>query len=125
SLIGSLPGVSQPTQKYFDTLVLDQLRRFDTSRPVWLEAESKKIGNLQLPDALHSAMHRTNPIFLSAPMHERVRLWREDYPHFVVDPVGMVEKFEPLKPLIGGARLEEWRSLAGAGEVDKLFQSVI
>ena len=29
-------------------------------------------------------------------MPERVKLWREDYPHFADDPVGMVEKLLPL-----------------------------
>jgi len=86
SLIGALPGRPQPSQKLFDTLLLDAMRRLDPARPVWLEAESKKIGDIQLPDALYEAMHRTTPLHLSAPMPERVRLWHEDYVHFVDDP---------------------------------------
>ncbi|MBA3773585.1 MAG: tRNA 2-selenouridine(34) synthase MnmH [Ramlibacter sp.] len=125
SLIGAIPGQSQPTQKYFDTLLLDTLRKFDPARPVWLEAESKKIGNLQLPDSLHNAMHRTTPLHVSAPMAERVRLWREDYSHFAADPLGMVEMLAPLKPLIGGEELACWRALAAEGRVDKLFERVM
>jgi tRNA 2-selenouridine synthase len=125
SLIGALPDQRQPTQKLFDSMLLDALRKFDPARPVWLEAESKKIGNLQLPDALHEAMHRTTPLHISAPMPERVRLWREDYAHFVEDPVGMVEKLAPLKPLIGGEELATWRSLAAAGQVNELFERVM
>lgn len=125
SLIGALPNRKQPSQKLFDSMVLDALRKFDPSRPVWLEAESKKIGNLQLPDALHQAMHRTTPLHISAPMCERVQLWREDYSHFVEDPVSMVEKLAPLKPLIGGEELERWRSLAATGRVDELFERVM
>ena len=125
SLIGALPGQRQPTQKYFDTMLLDAMRKFDPELPVWLEAESKKIGNLQLPDALHEAMHRTTPIRLSAPMHERIRLWREDYPHFVDDPKGMVEMLSPLKPLIGGEELTSWRQLAADDRVDELFERVM
>jgi tRNA 2-selenouridine synthase len=125
SLIGALPGQEQPSQKLFDSMVLDALRKFDPSRPVWLEAESKKIGDLQIPDALHEAMHRTTPLHISAPMQERVRLWREDYAHFVTDPVGMVEKLAPLKPLIGGEELARWRSLAAVGQIDELFERVM
>jgi tRNA 2-selenouridine synthase len=125
SLIGALPGKPQPRQKYFDTLLLNAMRRFDVSRPVWLEAESKKIGNVQLPDSLYEAMHRTVPIHLTAPMSERVRLWREDYPHLAENPSAMVDLLAPLKPLIGGEELGLWRKLAASGDIDQLFERVM
>lgn len=125
SLIGALPGQEQPSQKLFDTRVLENLRRFDTTAPVWLEAESKKIGRIQLPNALCVSMHASAPIHISAPMAERVCLWREDYRHFVDDPIGMVRNLESLKPLIGGTELLLWQTLAAEGRVDELFERVM
>lgn len=125
SLLGDLPGRPQPTQKYFDTLLLDAMRRLAPSRPVWLEAESKKIGNVQLPAALHEAMHRSRVIDMTAPMSERVRLWREDYPHFAAEPGAMVDKLLPLKPLVGNQEVSHWRELAEARNVDELFERVM
>jgi tRNA 2-selenouridine synthase len=125
SLLGDLPGEPQPAQKLFDSALLERLRRFDPARPVWLEAESRKIGNLQLPEGLIEAMHAAPMIHMTAPMSERVRLWREDYPHLAADPVGMVRKLEPLKPLVGGEVLQRWRVLAQAGLVDELFERVM
>lgn len=125
SLLGDLPGQPQPKQKFLDTLVLDTLRGFDPRRPVWLEAESRKIGNLQIPDALYEAMHRSPVVNIVAPMTERVKLWREDYPHFAGDPAGMVCKLEPLKPLVGKETLADWRALANSNRVDELFESVM
>lgn len=125
SLLGAIPNHDQPAQKYFDSLVLDCLRRFDTERPVWVEAESKKIGKLQLPSAIHEAMCRTTPLYLTAPMPERVRLWREDYSHFAADPSKMVELLAPLKPLVGGEELAHWRDLALRGAVDDLFERIM
>ena len=125
SLIGALPGQPQPTQKLFDSALVDALRKMDPSRPVWLEAESKRIGNVQLPDALFDAMRRTSPLRVSAPMSERVALWREDYPHFAENPVAMVDDLAPLKPLIGNEELNLWRSLAAEGHVDALFERVM
>lgn len=125
SLLGDLPGVAQPSQKLFDTLLLETLRQFDARRTVWIEAESKKIGDLQLPDALNDAMHHSPVVNLTAPMAERVRLWREDYPHFASDPVEMVRKLDPLKPLVGKEVLSRWHAFADAGQVDDLFESVM
>ena len=125
SLLGDIPGRPQPSQKLFDSHVLSRLRSFDPQRPVWLEAESKRIGNVQLPNALYEAMHRSPMLSLVVPMSERVSLWREDYPHFVADPSAMVEKLAPLKPLIGGEELERWRTLAVAKRTDELFERVM
>lgn len=125
SLLGSLPNDPQPTQKLFDSALLDAMRKLDLNRTVWLEAESKKIGNLQLPATLFDAMHRSPVVNIDAPMSERVHLWREDYPHFAQDPLGMVDKLEPLKPLVGKETLSDWRTLAADGHVDQLFESVM
>lgn len=125
SLLGDLPQVRQPTQKFFDSLLVDTLRRFDTARIVWVEAESKRIGNIQLPDALFRSMHVSPVINLAVPMAERVRLWREDYPHFAAEPMAMVGKLRPLKPLLGSDTLARWQALASSGAVDDLFESVM
>jgi tRNA 2-selenouridine synthase len=125
SLIGALPGIQQPPQKLFDSFLLEKLRSFSPSKPVWLEAESKKIGNVQLPTALFEAMHRSQTIQLSAPMSERVKLWTQDYPHFATDPTNMVDKLKPLIPLIGKAEYEKWEMLASQGQIDELFERVM
>lgn len=125
SLLGDLPGDAQPTQKLFDSALLEEMRKLDVSRTVWVEAESKKIGNLQLPDSLFEAMHRSPVVNIDAPMAERVKLWREDYPHFAGDPQAMVRKLEPLKPLVGKETLAHWMALANEARVDELFESVM
>lgn len=125
SLIGDLPGVAQPTQKRFDTDLLELMRHFDPRRPVWLEAESKRVGNIQLPDALFDVMQRSQTIGVQASMAERIALWREDYSHLADDPVRMVQKLEPLKPLVGKQCLDRWARMAREGEIDKLFESVM
>jgi tRNA 2-selenouridine synthase len=125
SLLGDLPGEQQPSQKLFDTALLEEMRKLDTNLSVWVEAESKKIGNLQLPESLYEAMHRSPVVNLTAPMAERVKLWREDYAHFTADPQAMVRKLEPLKPLVGKDTLSLWTALAAEGRVDELFESVM
>lgn len=125
SLIGALPGVTQPTQKYFDSELLETMRHFDPRRPVWLEGESKRIGQVQLPDALFCAMHCAQTIGISAPMSERVALWQQDYPDLAENPVHMVLQLQPLKPLVGKERLEQWSAMAERGDIASLFESVM
>lgn len=49
SVLGAIPGQPQPTQKRFDTLVWEALRKLDRTRAVYIESESKKVGNVSVP----------------------------------------------------------------------------
>ncbi|MDO9293190.1 MAG: tRNA 2-selenouridine(34) synthase MnmH, partial [Hydrogenophaga sp.] len=85
SVLGHIPGVPQPSQKRFDSLIWDALRRFDPARPVYIESESKKVGNVRVPDALIDAMRASPCIDLQLSDGERVALLLEDYDFFVKD----------------------------------------
>lgn len=125
SLIGDLPGVEQPTQKWFDSLLVDKLRRFDPARPVWVESESKKIGAIQLPDALLETFRQGRLYNVQAPMSERVALWREDYGHFETDPDALLERLRHLRPLIGGDEYALWEKLGSERRMPELFERLM
>lgn len=125
SVIGAVPGKAQPTQKYFDSLILQKLQQFDSARPIWVEAESKKIGNVQVPDALLQTMRKGLTIIIDAPMDQRVLLWREDYRHFEEDPQGLLEKLAYLRPLVGGEEFEAWKALADQRAMPDLFERLM
>lgn len=125
SLIGDIPGVDQPSQKWFDSLLVERLRRFDPAKPVWVESESKKIGAIQLPDALLKDMHGGRVFRLSAPMAERVALWREDYSHFERDLDALLARLSFLRPLVGGEEFEHWQNLVQEKRAPELFRRLM
>jgi len=125
SLIGAVPGKPQPTQKMFDSALLRELSRLDPARPVWIEAESKRIGQVQLPDALQARMHAGTTLSVDAPMPQRVTLLREDYHHFEQDPQALVTRLEYLRPLVGGAEFDEWQALADQCRIADLFERLM
>jgi tRNA 2-selenouridine synthase len=125
STIGAIPGVPQPAQKMFDSLLFDKLRGFRSDRYVWVESESRKIGRIQLPSALHESMHQAPVFLLDAPIDERVRLWREDYGHFEQDLNGMLDKMSSVVEVVGSKLFSRWRELATEGNAPELFRSMI
>lgn len=125
SLIGDIPGTAQPSQKWFDSLIVEKLRGFDAAKPVWVESESKKIGAIQLPAALLDTMHAGRLFTLSAPMTERVSLWREDYSHFEQDLDALMGRLHFLRPLIGGEEFAHWETLAREKRAPELFQRLM
>lgn len=125
SLLGALPGHPQPPQKRFDSLLLDRLRHLDARRPVFIESESKKIGNVQLPESLMAAMAQAEIIRISAPMSERVKVWGEDFGHFVQDPELLLSRITHLAPFVGNARIKSWNDMARSGQVLRVFEELM
>lgn len=125
SLIGEYPGVAQPTQKWFDSTLLAKLRGFDPGRPIWIESESKKIGAIQLPEALLETFRAGRVFAVEAPMSERVKLWREDYGHFEADPAALIQKLRNLRPLVGGEEFSLWEALAAEHRMLELFERLM
>jgi tRNA 2-selenouridine synthase len=125
SVLGTIPGQPQPTQKRFDTLVWDQLRRFDPSRPVFVESESKKVGNLAVPDALIECMRASRCLRLELPDDERVALLLEDYDFFVKDPAAFCERLDALTQLRGRAAVGGWQQQVEAGQLENVVRELL
>ena len=56
SLLGEMLSAPQPSQKQFESLLLSAFQSLDPTQPVWLEAESFKIGQVYLPQSLWTQM---------------------------------------------------------------------
>ena len=125
SVLGGLPQSPQPTQKSFETALWTALSAFDARRPVWVESESRKIGNLRVPDALLAQMRDSRCFRLEAPTEVRVRLLLEDYRHFVGSPAALLEKLELLRDLHGAERLDLWRAHLAGGAWEPLVQDLL
>jgi tRNA 2-selenouridine synthase len=83
SVLGLVPGSPQPGQKQFDSRVWDTLRGFDPAHEVWVESESKKVGELRVPEALITRMRSAPCMHVELALEERVALLLEDYDFFV------------------------------------------
>jgi tRNA 2-selenouridine synthase len=125
SVLGDLPDAPQPSQKSFETSLWTALSGFDPARPVYVESESKKVGNLRVPDALITRMREARCFRLEAGEATRVALLRDDYAHFVSRPATLVEKLECLRPLHGAERIELWKSHLSKGDWDALVSDLL
>jgi len=125
SVLGALPGQAQPSQKRFDTLVWQALRQLDTQRPVFIESESKKVGNVAVPAALIDAMHQSPCLNLVLSDAERVALLMEDYDFFVRDTESFCERLQVLADFKGKALVALWQAQARAGEIAPVVQALL
>ena len=125
SVLGAIPGQPQPTQKRFDTLVWDALRRLDRTRPVFIESESKKVGNVVVPVSLIEAMRQSPCLNLVLPDAERVALLMQDYDFFVQDVDHFCDRLQVLAEFRGKAVVDGWMSSVRAGHIEPVVQELL
>jgi tRNA 2-selenouridine synthase len=125
SVLGHIPGQPQPSQKHFDTLVWQALRSFDPARPVFVESESRKVGNLSIPESLMLAM-RESPCFeLQLSLDERVALLMEDYSFFVEDKDLFCHRLDALVAIRGKAVVEAWKESIHSGRLEDVVRDLL
>ena len=125
SVLGSLPGTGQPSQKHFESLLWDALRRLDPARPVFVESESRTIGRLRVPETLLLRMRAARCLVLELPIAARVDLLMQDYAHLAEDIDGFCARLEALRELRGKTVVEGWQSAARAGRVREVVQALL
>lgn len=125
SVLGALPQAPQPSQKRFETELWRTLRAFDPGRTVFAESESRKVGQLRLPDALIEHMRAAECVRLQLPIDARVRLLRDEYAHFEADAAGLIRQLDCLRALHGGERVDAWKQLACDQRWDDMVRQLL
>ena len=108
SVFGS-QGQKQPSQKLFETLIYHKLINLKTDEPIFVEAESNKIGNLHIPKELWKLMKSSPQIELSATIEQRAQFLIKEYSEITTDLV----------------LLEHWLKLAKNKEFTELAKQLM
>lgn len=126
SVLGALPERPQPSQKRFESALLAVIRRFDPDLPVYVEGESRKIGQIQIPPALIETMRAAECVALEVDVSVRATLLLDEYRHFFDDPADLETRLGHLAALHGNHVIDEWKTLIRAADwpslVDRLLR---
>ena len=123
SLFGDLGA--QPSQKLFESRLLSALDGLDRARPVVVEAESSRIGEVFLPPALWRAMEAGRRVALDAPAEARAAALLADYAGFAQDREKLAATLQRLPGRHGRKRLAAWAELAHAGGLAELALQLV
>ena len=125
SVLGMIPGVAQPSQKAYDSRIWEMLRSFDPARPVYIESESKKVGNVAVPEGLISAMRTSPCLRIDLAESERVALLLEDYDFFVRDIEFFCDRLGALTEARSKATVQDWQARARSGDVASVVRELL
>ncbi len=117
SLLGDQPG-GQPSQKAFETALAAELSALDPARPVVVEAESSKIGALNLPPSLWAMLRKAPRIRVSAPLEARADYLARAYDDILSDGERLIDRLALLRYHRGHEVVDGW--LARIAAEDKV-----
>jgi tRNA 2-selenouridine synthase len=120
SAFGGFDDEAQPAQKAFESRLWRQIEGFEPGRPVYVEAESARIGLVRLPAALWTRMKTAPRLEIVAPLAERARFLAQSYADIVADPDRVEQALDLISPFHARDRIAHWRELARMGQPEAL-----
>jgi tRNA 2-selenouridine synthase len=119
SLFGHRAG-GQPSQKAFESRLALALARLDPAQPVVVEAESSKIGNLNVPKQLWAAMVAAPRVRIAASVGVRAAYLARAYADVTCDAGRLDEVIGLLRQAHAKEVIAGWHELAQAGAFEAL-----
>jgi len=125
SVLGADPIEAQPGQNKFETQLWLALQGFKAEQPVWVEAESRKIGRVHIPDQLIAAIRCAEVFAVTAPLEARVRFLMSEYGHFLAEPEKLKECLNALRALRGNETIKRWQTWIDQGLFPELVAALL
>lgn len=115
----------QPSQKYFESLLLPVLQSFNPQRSVWVESESNKIGEVHVPNQLWQALKQANCVEVEVAIAARVDWLLQEYPHLIEHPDYLKNKLQRLESRYGKWQIATWYDWIDRGCWRELVQNLL
>jgi tRNA 2-selenouridine synthase len=122
SVFGGLGLAQQPTQKNFEGVLWQTMRTLSHS-PVFLEAESRKVGKLAVPDFLLRRMESSRRILVTGSLEKRIERLVGEYALMTSeDGECALQSLELLKERLGKANVARIRELFDQGKLKEVVE---
>ena len=92
---------------------------------MFVESESKKIGDLRVPEALIRRMRSSPCLWLELSLEARVALLIDEYPFFVADSDAFCARLDALRALRGSELIAGWQDAARAGRTAEVVHDLL
>jgi tRNA 2-selenouridine synthase len=118
SAFGGMGLPQQPTQKNFDAEIWKKLREFGKN-VVFMEAESRRVGRISLPDCVFSRINTGAAVLVTGSLEKRVERILTDY--FATNEPNQLEealdRLTGLKESIGARKISEIKKTVLSGDL--------
>lgn len=126
SAYGKIGLPPSPSQKMFEANIVSLLSKFEKSGVFVVECESRRVGNLILPQSLMNSMRQGYRVLLYTSLENRVERIKEIYTYGPGRNVAELQKATlSLEKKLGRGRVAELNYLLENGEFDRVFSFLL
>lgn len=126
SAFGNIGMPPQPGQEMFENLLAKELRKSLESQPespVWLEDESQRIGQVNIPGELWKTMRQSPVYFLDIPFEERLKHIVQEYGQ--LDPEKLADAIGRISQKLGNLNAKTAILLLNEGKITESFDILL
>lgn len=123
SSFGLKPGTTQPTTEHFENAIVSVLKSYDSTRPIWMEDESRMIGSCKIPDQLFASKQLSNLFMIQCPLEERIK--RLHYDYCSLSASSLIDSTSKISRRLGGLRYQEVISHILGGNLNEAISIVL
>ena len=124
SVLGLFPAAATVAEGVRHAL-WNALRKLDPARPVFVESESTKVGDLRVPPVLIERMRASPCIWLDLAMDARVALLMREYDFFVRDVAAFCGRLDALRVHRGHETVNGWQESARNGRIKSVVRDLL
>lgn len=125
SAFGGLGLPEQPSQKMFEALLWDELRRVPKDGYALAEGESRHIGRIYLPPRVHQALQLETTLWVNASLDYRTRIILDDYPARDELKAPFARPLQLLRSRLGNQTVDRLLGLLHRGEWEELVKELM
>ena len=125
SLLGALPNAPQPSQRLFESRVYQQLHGLSSEKPIFVESESSRIGEVQIPRDIWKKMGTASQITIETPRPARAAFLMAGYDHLMRDETTIRKLISGMGLRLGADRVAHWQSLLDGRDWTMLAMDIL
>jgi len=123
SALGGIGQKPQPSQEMFENLLANKLHKNTNAEYIWMEDESQRIGNVQIPNALWNQMKESTVYFLDIPFEQRLDYLTKEYGTLPTDK--LEEAIARIQKRLGGLETKNAIAYLKEGNIKGCFRILL
>lgn len=125
SVFGAIGLGGAPSQKAFDSMLYEEIKKFPHHDYMIVECESRRIGRVTVPERFFAGMQSGTQILIYDSLDHRVARLVEEYTKFPDSMPQIRQALDRLVKLLGHERIHQYHELLDGGELGQFTKRLL
>ncbi len=123
SAFGGVGLYTQPSTEHFENLLYEQMQKIPLNSCVWIEDESRRIGEIFVPEYFHQELRTAKVVFVEVEDSERKSVLLDEYAS--QPPEELALAIEKLRKRVGGLMTQQALDSVYYGNYERVIELLL